>query len=168
MTEKPDDLVIRTATVDDLHELVELSSMAADENGFIPSDAARMATEIWPALHLDHGMVGVIGKKGGIIEGAVLLRIGPMWYANEDRLVLEERGVFIHPDYRAARGGRARRLCEFSKKAADDLGIPLLIGVLSNSRTEGKSRLYRRIFGEPAGAFFLYNATTGQASRTEH
>ena len=68
---------------------------------------------------------------------------------------------FIHPDYRSAKGGRARRLCEFSKQAADSLGIPLIIGVLSNNRTEAKVRLYKRQFGEPSGAFFLYNARTG-------
>jgi hypothetical protein len=43
------------------------------------------------------------------------------------------------------------------------MGMPLLIGVLSNSRTEAKIRLYKRHFGEPAGAYFLYNARTGEA-----
>jgi hypothetical protein len=82
-----------------------------------------------------------------------------MWYS--DNLVLEEKAIFIHPEYRSARGGRARRLCEFSKHAADTLNIPLIIGVLSNHRTEAKVRLYERQFGKPSGAFFLYNATTG-------
>jgi hypothetical protein len=82
-----------------------------------------------------------------------------MWYS--DAQVLEEKAIFIHPDYRSAKGGRARRLCEFSKRAADGLGIPLIIGVLSNHRTEAKVRLYERQFGKPSGAFFLYNARTG-------
>jgi GNAT superfamily N-acetyltransferase len=89
----------------------------------------------------------------------VLLRIGQMWYS--DTLVVEERAVFTHPEYRSAKGGRARKLCEFSKKVADDLGIPLIIGVLSNHRTEAKVRLYERQFGKPSGAFFLYGARTG-------
>jgi hypothetical protein len=92
-------------------------------------------------------------------EGAVLLRVGNMWYS--DREVLEEKAIFIHPDYRNAKGGRARRLCEFSKSVSDALGIPLIIGVLSNDRTEAKVRLYERQFGKPSGAFFLYGATTG-------
>jgi hypothetical protein len=82
-----------------------------------------------------------------------------MWYSDHE--VLEEKAIFIHPDYRSAKGGRARRLCEFSKNTADSLGIPLIIGVLSNNRTEAKVRLYKRQFGEPSGAFFLYNARTG-------
>jgi len=44
----------------------------------------------------------------------VLLRIGTMWYSDER--VLEEKAIFIHPDFRSAKGGRARQLCEFSKK----------------------------------------------------
>ena len=89
-----------------------------------------------------------------------------MWYS--DNPVLEEKAIFIHPDFRSAKGGRARQLCEFSKQVADSLGIPLIIGVLSNHRTEAKVRLYERQFGKPSGAFFLYGAHTGQHTMTEH
>jgi hypothetical protein len=44
----------------------------------------------------------------------------------------------------------------------------MLIGVLSNHRTEGKVKLYGRIFGDSAGAFFLYNAKTGKQMTMEH
>jgi hypothetical protein len=80
-----------------------------------------------------------------------------MWYSNQD--VLEERVIFIPPEFRNIKGGRARRLCEFSKKAAEDLGLPLLIGVMSSVRTEAKVKMYERQFGKPTGAVFLYNAT---------
>jgi Uma2 family endonuclease len=89
-----------------------------------------------------------------------------MWYS--DTMIVEEKAIFIHPDFRAAKGGRAKRLCEFSKQVADTLGIPLIIGVLSNSRTEAKVRMYERQFGAPAGALFLYGATTGGWQDTEH
>ena len=89
-----------------------------------------------------------------------------MWYS--DTPVVEEKAIFIHPDYRSAKGGRATRLCEFSKKVSDTLGIPLIIGVLSNNRTQAKVRMYERQFGKPSGAFFLYGARTGDHSRTEH
>jgi hypothetical protein len=82
-----------------------------------------------------------------------------MWYSDAD--VLEEKAIFVDPEYRSAKGGRARRLCEFSKQVSDKLGIPLIIGVLSNHRTEAKVKLYERQFGKPSGAFFLYNAQTG-------
>ena len=82
-----------------------------------------------------------------------------MWYS--DSRILEEKAIFIHPDYRSAKGGRARRLVEFAKRCAGELDIPLLIGVLSNDRTEAKVRMYERQFGKATGAFFLYNARTG-------
>ena len=161
-TDAPD-LEIRMATTEDVDAVMELAIQASDENGFLKAVPARMLQEIWAALCLDHGMVAVIGKPGGIIEGGVLLRIGAMWYGAPDDYVLEEKAIFIHPSYRQAKGGRAARLCEFSKRVADELGLPLVIGVLSNARTKAKVRLYERQFGEPAGAFFLYNAKTGAA-----
>jgi hypothetical protein len=89
-----------------------------------------------------------------------------MWYSNA--WILEEKIIFVDPEFRNAKGGRARRLCEFSKKVSDDLGIPLMIGVLSSHRTAAKIKLYERQFGEPAGAFFLYGAKTGHDIMMEH
>ena len=163
---KPEELHVRIGRPEDLEEMMQIAMMACDENGFLDPNPAKLAAEMWPALHQDHGIVGIIGPKDGMIEGAVLLRIGDMWYS--DTQVVEEKAIFIHPDYRSAKGGRAKRLCEFSKKVADTLGIPLIIGVLSNSRTEAKVRMYERQFGKPSGAFFLYGAKTGSQSRTEH
>jgi GNAT superfamily N-acetyltransferase len=154
-----DNFGVRIGTPDDVHPMMDLAMQACDENGFVDPNPQKLLGEIWPALNLDRGLVGIIQDEGGGLEGAILLRIGTMWYSDAE--VLEEKAIFIHPDYRSAKGGRARRLCEFSKKTADELGIPLIIGVLSNHRTEAKVRLYERQFGKPSGAFFLYNAKTG-------
>ena len=165
MTESAD-LMIRLASPQDLDEIMSIAMMACDENGFLTPNPAKLAAEIWPALHQDHGLCAVIGKPNGMIEGLVLLRIGNMWYS--DSRVVEEKAIFIHPDFRSAKGGRASKLCEFSKKVADSLGIPLIIGVLSNHRTSAKVRMYERQFGPPSGAFFLYGAQTGKWQGTEH
>jgi hypothetical protein len=154
-----DDLGVRIGTPEDIHPMMDLALQACEENGFVDPNPQKLLAEIWPALNLDHGLVGIIQDEGEQLEGAILLRVNPMWYS--DAMVLEERAIFIHPNYRSAKGGRARRLCEFSKKTADTLEIPLMIGVLSNHRTEAKVRLYERQFGKPSGAFFLYNARTG-------
>jgi hypothetical protein len=162
-----DDIGVRIGTPEDIDGMMAVALAACSENGFVDPNPQKLLAEIWPALNRVQGIVGIIGAPGERIEGAVLLRVGAMWYS--DREVLEERAIFIHPDYRAARGGRAKRLCQFSKQAADGLGLPLIIGVLSNHRTQGKVRMYRRIFGEPSGAFFLYGARTGEAAGvTEH
>lgn len=161
-----DELQIRIGVPDDIDEMMTLSSFACDENGFTNPNPVKILHEIWAALNRDHGMVAIIGKPNGPAEGAILLRITTPWYSDDQ--ILEERGIFIHPEHRSAKGGRARKLAEFSKQVSDSLKLPMLIGVLSNHRTEGKVRLYGRIFGDQAGAFFLYNARTGKQMTMEH
>ena len=157
-----EEIKIRIGTPEDMDEIMKIAIPAAEENGWLNPNPARLAAEIWPALNQDYGLVGIVGKPGGPVEGCVVLRIGTMWYS--DANVIEEKAIFVHPDFRNAKGGRARKLCEFSKKVADELGIPLIIGVLSTIRTEAKVRMYERQFGKPAGAFFLYGAKSGEWS----
>lgn len=151
-------LNVRIGEPEDVDDVMSLALSACEENGFVDPNSSKLLNEIWHGLNLEKGVVGIIGERGKP-EGAVLLRVGAMWYSDHE--VLEEKAIFIHPDYRSAKGGRARRLCEFSKQVSDSLGLPLIIGVLSDHRTEAKVRLYERQFGRPSGAFFLYNARTG-------
>ena len=159
---------IRIGTPDDEEAMLELALRAWEENGIKDVNPEKMLGMIRPAL------VGIIGKPGKKIEGAVLLRLSQMWYS--DSWMLEEKAIFVDPEFRKSEGGRrsatklhASTLCDFSKKVADELNIPLIIGVLSNHRTESKIRLYERSFGPPAGAFFLYNVQTGHDNTmTEH
>jgi GNAT superfamily N-acetyltransferase len=155
-----DEIAVRLGTSEDFNEMMRLSIAATEENAFVAPDVELLANQVWAALTMQKGVVGVIGKEiGGKLEGAILLNIGPVWYSSEP--VLEEKAIFVDPEYRAAKGGRARKLADFAKKMAEELELPLAIGVLSNSRTEAKIRLYERTFGKPAGVYFLYNAKTG-------
>lgn len=152
-------LSVRVGTPEDLDGMMDLARRATDENAFVQPDTEKLLGEIWSGLNRQNGIVGIIGEAGKPFEGTIILTIGELWYSKE--MVLEERAVFVAPEFRNAKGGRARKLCEFAKEAANELGIPLTIGVLSNSRTEAKIRLYQRMFGEPAGVYFLYGAKTG-------
>jgi GNAT superfamily N-acetyltransferase len=153
-----DDLGVRLAQPEEVHEIMNEALRACVENGFANANQVKVLEQVWCGLNLDNGLVGVIGEPGKL-EGGILLRITDVWYSDDK--VLEERAIFILPEYRGVKGGRARRLCEFAKRAAETMGMPLLIGVLSNHRTEAKVRLYERQFGKPTGAFFLYNGSTG-------
>jgi hypothetical protein len=150
--------VVRVATVDDLDDVMRLSMQLGDEQAFLPHIAELTLQQVWPALNLDNGICGIIKPEGGEAEGVILLRIGTMWYSYEK--TLDEKFVFVPPKFRSAKGGRGRKLCEFAKRCAKELNLPLSIGILSNHRTAGKIKLYERIFGPPAGAFFLYNGHT--------
>lgn len=164
MSEHPD-IRVRVGTPGDIHEMMDIAMLACEENGFTQPNPGKLLNEIWAALNLHYGIIGIISGDTGI-EGAVLLRVGEVWYG--DNPILEERAIFIHPDFRAAKGGRAARLCEFSKWTSDQLGIPLTLGVLSNHRTEAKCRMYERIMGKPSGAYWLYNANTGSPHGMQH
>lgn len=167
-----DELKVRLATPEDEAAMMDLALRAWRENGVMDVNPEKMLGMIRPALYLWQGLVGVIGEPGQKIEGAVLLRMSQMWYS--DSWILEEKAVFVDPEYRKASRSEqslshARRLVDFSKQVADGLGIPLLIGVLSNHRTKAKIRLYERRLGTPSGAFFLYGVKTGhEESATEH
>ena len=152
---------VRVGQPSDVDDVMSLALMGSAENGFVHPNPRKILLDVWASLNKDYGIMGLIGPRGAL-EGAVLLRIAPLWYS--DDWVVEERAIYVHPDHRAAAGGRATRLCEFSKAVSDQLRLPLMIGVLSNTRTAGKVRMYERHFGTMAGAFFLYNARTGGAA----
>lgn len=154
-----DEVTVRTGVTDDFDAMMNLTMAATQENAFVSPDVKKLADVIWGALTIKTGICGVIGPVGGKLEGAVLLSMGELWYSKE--LILEEKAIFVDPEYRSAKGGRARKLAEFAKTTADGLSVPLAIGVLSTSRTEAKIRLYERVFGSPAGVYFLYGAKTG-------
>lgn len=162
--------IVRVATPWDEKSLVDLFLKAWEENGITSVDVESIVAMLRPALYLWEGIVGAIGEPGGRIEGATLLRYSKMWYSSD--WLLEEKILFVDPEFRAkgkSNSGSTRKvyhakeLCEFAKKTANELNMPLMIGVLSNERTASKVRLYERSFGPSAGAFFLYGTHTGQA-----
>jgi len=158
-----EEVKVRVGVPEDLHACMDLFLKANEENGLAKMDENKLINMVWPSLHCDGGMVGVIGSVGKPLEGVVLLRIEELWYTQEP--VIAEKLVFVHPDYRNAKGGRAAKLCEFAKRVSDEMQMPLIIGVISNTRTESKIKMYKRLIGEPAGAFFVYGGKTGQFAK---
>lgn len=160
---------VRTGTPADMPAIMALAELGAEENGMVPYNLNAIASEFWPALHVDHGIVGVIGPPDAL-EGAVLLRVTTFWYGfsggPEAKPMLEERWLYVKKEFRAPsfdrkefrglKGGRARKLCEFAKSTADSLGLPLMIGILSDIRLPAKQKLYERLFGEPNGVSWIY------------
>lgn len=132
---------------------------ACEENSLTKVNVEKLLGEVWASLNLDNGIMGLIGTDP--IEAGILLRVDSLFYSDDKCLL--ERAIFVNPDYR--RGGknssRAKLLCQWAKNAAHDLGLPLVIGILSSQRTDAKIRLYEREFGEPSGAYWIYGAKTG-------
>jgi len=159
-----DDLKIRLGTTEDMDEIMQLAAAAAKENGLLEANPELLVRAVWPKLNLQTGLIGCIGKPGGKIEGMVVLQIGKLFYSNET--CLEELVLYVHPDYRNAKGGRAHKLVEFSKSSAEKLGLPLLIGVLSSAKTEQKCKLYERVLGPASGKYWIHGRKTGSFQET--
>jgi len=149
---------VRVATKEDLFGIMDVAKIIHKENGLFDFNDAKVAEALWPQLMQNNGIIGVIGEKDKL-EGLVVLTIASYWYS--DKQFLEEKCVFVHPDYRHAKDSRVQKLIQFAKKVSKDLEMPLMIGILSNTRTSAKVALYEQHFGKPAGAFFLWGAHTG-------
>lgn len=147
---------IRVATMADLEDLLRLGHELHAENGLMPLDEELIRKGALDAIEGKESVVAVIGKPGRL-EAAIHLSFNQFWYTSQVHLT--ELWAYVRPEFRKSRNAQA--LVEFAKNMAVRFNVPLLIGVLSNSQTEQKIRLYRRKLGAPAGAYFLYNGKTG-------
>jgi GNAT superfamily N-acetyltransferase len=84
-----------------------------------------------------------------------------MWYS--DTWTLDEHLNFVDPAHRSS--SHAKALISYAKHCADQIGIRLVIGVLSTKRTKAKVRLYERQL-TPAGCFFVHPAPADVAPPT--
>jgi hypothetical protein len=156
----PHEIAVRTGTPADVHRAMDLALAACADNGLTNPNPVKLLGEIWAALNLDNGIMGLIG--GDKLEAGILLRIDKMWYSDDKTLL--ERAIFVRPEFRRSgehKVSRVKLLVDFAKNAQKQLDLPLVIGILSNQRSDAKVRLYQRHFGEPAGAYWLYGAKTG-------
>ena len=147
---------VRLVTEADIPQLLALARAVHAEGGVMPFSERRALGCVWQAIKQDRAIGACIGPVGAI-EAVIFLLIGQYYYTDYQHL--EECFLYVAPEFR--RSDRAKRLLQYAKKASDTLHVPLLIGVLSQKKTEAKIRLYQRQLGKPAGAYFLYNGKTG-------
>jgi len=156
--------IVRKATPEDEQQIWNMFRLLHQENGVFSFSEQKLNWILQRVLYPERippndtafrGFMGVIGPSSEL-EACILLGIGAYWYS-EDYL-LEEYFTFVHPKHRKSK--HARALIAYSKHMSDEIGIPLLIGILSNQKTQAKIRLYKQQLPE-AGAFFLYGAKSG-------
>lgn len=148
---------VRFAAASDEDEIMRLMHAAFKEQPIFPLNEKKMRETI-RACTLDDlvkrkGMVAVVGEPGAL-EGYLIAIFIPYWYTNEYHL--EELSNFVHPDHRFAWKGHARSLIEFTKWFAEFCGVPLVMGIFSTKRLDGKIRLYERQV-KKCGAVFVHN-----------
>lgn len=145
---------VRVAGPADREWLWDQLMMAAAENAMAPINETRVTGALDAMIAREKAVAGVIDGTSGF-AGSIGLTFGQWWYSTEWHV--EEMWCFVHPDYRrgAQNKGHAKALLQFAIWWADQVGLPLLMGVLSHKRTEGKIRLYERSI-PMAGALFLH------------
>jgi hypothetical protein len=149
---------VRIATREDAEEIIRLLHIMHAESGMMPLDEECAKRMFERAFNKSGGIIGVIGETGDI-KACIYLLISTFWYTSAYHL--EEIFNFVRPDQR--KSNYARYLIAFAQDCSDKCKLPLVIGVMTNNRMEGKVRLYRRTLGYPAGAFFVYGANWTEA-----
>lgn len=152
MTEKPDP-VVRTAMPFEEEEIMAMCRMLHEENGLFSMSEDRVRDVVRKALNREGGILGVIGDVGQI-QAMIYMLIAQIWQSDDWHL--EELFSYCRPEYR--RSNNAKSLIQFAKRCSDELHLPLIIGIVSNTRTEEKIRLYQRQLQKPNGCFFVYNS----------
>lgn len=141
---------VRKAVLADKPEIMEMCVENHGDNGQFTLSAAKVEAMIDKAFNRGGTIIGVVGA--GRIEGMIVLNIGQFWYS--DDWILEEVQNYVRPQFR--KSTHAKDMINFGRRCSDELGIPLVIGVVSNERTRAKMELYKRQLGEPCGGYFLH------------
>lgn len=142
---------VRKAVPADEPELMEICRELHAENGMFEMNESKVRHMLERAFTQQGALIGALGATGSI-EGAIFMLITSFWYTND--WCLEELFNYVRPEHR--RSTNAKELINFGKRCSDELGIPLVIGVVSNERTKAKVGLYQRQLADPVGAYFLH------------
>ena len=148
---------VHCATEADLDEIMRLLRIMHAEGGMFPLDEECARDMFMRAMRVKNkeGLLGIIRGEGAEIRAMIYLLLTRFWYTSAYHI--EELFNFVHPDHRHS--NYADALLRFAGHSSEQLGIPLLIGVLTNARMAAKVRLYRRRLGMPVGAIFVKNTT---------
>lgn len=143
---------VRKATPADKPELMELCRALHAENAMFAMNEDKVSKMLDRAFTGQGAIIGALGPTGAI-QGSIYLLITSFWYSDE--FCLEELYSYVLEQHRKSEN--AKHLITFAKRCSTELGIPLVIGVVSNVRTQAKVGLYKRQLSEPVGAYFAYN-----------
>jgi hypothetical protein len=135
----------------DHDEVMDICRQDHSENGQFSFSLRKVDDTISRILNENAGVIGII-RRHNTIESIVVMQIGQFWYT--DDFCLEETLNYVRPPYR--KSTNAKDMIQFGKRSSDELKIPLVIGVVSNERTQAKMALYERQLGKPVGGYFIH------------
>lgn len=153
--------IVRLASVAEEEEIMEMCREIHAENGLVSMAEDKVRAMLHKAFNKEGGIIGLIGQPGAL-EAIIMIVMTSFWSSDDTHL--EELFAYVRRPFRTKFNGpdtikmpHAEALVKFAKKCSDDIGVPLVIGIITNKRMAGKVRLYRSILGYPAGAYFVIN-----------
>lgn len=149
---------VTIARLEDEDRLMEMCNQLHRENGLFSLNSSKLKVLMRKCYARSDKVatpviVGVI-RNAGTIEASTCLMVSDFYYSDDWHLA--ELWNYVDPAFRKSHNAEA--LIEFGKACADKMRIPLITGIITNRQMAGKVRLYRRSFGYPTGAFFVYGA----------
>ncbi len=149
---------VRLATPADQDDIMAMCRRLHAENGLFALSDDKVLGCLKRYYAREGAIVGVIGKPGHL-EASTCLLFSEMYYTTDWHLA--ELWNYVEPEHR--RSHNAEALIDFGKRSAKKIGVPLITGIITNDRTAAKVRLYQRLLGAPAGAFFVFNGAWQRA-----
>lgn len=142
---------VRLADAQDLPQLMQLAQELHAENGQHDFSYHKVRNLLQRGVSQDYAVLAVIGEPLDI--RAMLMLIVDQVYYSEERQIIELWN-FVRCDSR--RSDYGKQLLAFAMQYADNLGLDLTIGIVSDESMEAKTRLYERQIGVRAGSVFIY------------
>jgi hypothetical protein len=138
---------------DEEENVMELCRALHQENGIFTMNEEKVRNMLNLAFDKKGGILAGIGEKGKL-EGLVFIYLSSFWYSDDP--FWEELFLFVLPEYR--KSTNAVELLKFGKWCTEETGFPLFIGIMSDSATARKERLYERQLSEDSykGRLFMY------------
>lgn len=141
---------VRLAQLEDRAEIERLILLLHSENGLFSISERKVKGLLDRYFDAQGAVIGCIGEVGEPVA-AIYMGLDQLSYTDDWALI--EQFNFVHPEHR--RSNYARQLIAYAKLVSDQMHVPLMVGILSNKRTEAKVRLYEEMLGK-AGGYFLH------------
>lgn len=151
MTDKPQ--TVRPLLVSDEERLFDLLLLAHRENAPYTINENKVRHVIAAAARDKDVIVGVVDSPDGLsLVGSIGAGFSQWWYTDDWHI--EECWNFVHSDHR--KSSYATDLIDYMKWISENMDMPLHMGILTSTRMEAKTRMYRRKMPQ-VGAAFAYN-----------
>jgi len=142
-----------TTSTGDLEKVIELLvSHFVPEHKMGPLSAINVNLEKgvkWVMYNVDQMAFGVMNDEGRLVGSLGLHRTSP-WYSDSEYLT--DGWFYVLPEYRKT--GVGKMLIDEAKKFADQIKLPLIIGVFTSEDVETKVKVMQKMGMTMVGGLF--------------